>query len=72
MQEYLDSGLRLGWLINPQQKQIEIYHPNKAVEIVNMPIVLSGENILPELNRFFRYFVKTCITNYKLLYDGLR
>ena len=50
MQEYLDSGLRLGWLINPQQKQIEIYRPHKAVEIVNMPVILSGEDVLPELN----------------------
>ena len=47
MQEYLDSGLRLGWLIN--QKQVQIYHPNKAVEIVNMPVNLSGEDVLPEL-----------------------
>jgi len=49
MQEYLDSGLQLGWLINPQQKQVEIYRPNQAVEIVNMPVILSGENVLPEL-----------------------
>ena len=50
MQEYLDSGLRLGWLINPQQKQVEIYRPQTSVEIVNMPVILSGENVLPELN----------------------
>jgi Uma2 family endonuclease len=50
MLEYLDSGLRLGWLINPQQKQVEIYRPNKAVEIVNMPVNLSGEDVLPQLN----------------------
>jgi Uma2 family endonuclease len=50
MQEYLDSGLKLGWLINPQQKQVEIYRPNQAVKVVTMPAILSGENILPELN----------------------
>jgi Uma2 family endonuclease len=49
MQEYLDSGLKLGWLINPQQKQVEIYRQNKEVEIVNMPVDLSGEDILPQL-----------------------
>ncbi|MGK7943338.1 MAG: Uma2 family endonuclease, partial [Microcystaceae cyanobacterium] len=27
MLEYLDAGLRLGWLINPQQQQVEIYRP---------------------------------------------
>ena len=55
MQEYLASGLRLGWLINPQQKQVEIYRPNKTVEIVNMPVNLSGEDILPELNMALDY-----------------
>ena len=48
--EYLDSGLRLGWLINPQQKQVEIYRPNQTVEIVNMPVNLSGEDVLLGLN----------------------
>lgn len=47
MQEYLDSGLLLGWLINPQDKQVEIYRPNQAVEIVKFPIDLSGEEVLP-------------------------
>ena len=50
MPEYLASGLKLGWLINPQQKQVEIYRPNQTVEIVNMPVNLSGEDVLPELN----------------------
>ncbi|WP_330204207.1 Uma2 family endonuclease [Cyanobacterium sp. Dongsha4] len=50
MQEYLDSGLQLGWLINPQDKTVEIYSPNQSVEVLKMPINLSGENILPDLN----------------------
>jgi len=48
MQEYLDSGLQLGWLINPQAQQVEIYRPQQAVEIVQLPRQLSGENVLPE------------------------
>jgi Uma2 family endonuclease len=48
MQEYLDSGLQLGWLINPQAQQVEIYRPQQAVEIVQLPTQLSGENVLPE------------------------
>jgi Uma2 family endonuclease len=47
MQEYLNSGLRLGWLINPQAQQVEIYRPNQTVEIVELPVSLSGEDILP-------------------------
>ncbi|MEG4286231.1 Uma2 family endonuclease [Microcoleus sp. A006_D1] len=47
MQEYLNSGLRLGWLINPQDQQVEIYRPNREVEILQFPVSLSGEDVLP-------------------------
>lgn len=47
MTEYLASGLRLGWLINPQGRQVEIYRAGQAVEIVSLPTVLSGEAVLP-------------------------
>jgi len=47
MQEYLNSGLRLGWLINPQAQQVEIYRANQTVEIVQLPTSLSGEDVLP-------------------------
>ncbi|MDJ0582004.1 Uma2 family endonuclease [Crocosphaera sp.] len=47
MQEYLNSGLKLGFLIDPQNQQVEIYHQNEASEIVSLPTTLSGENILP-------------------------
>lgn len=50
MEEYLNSGLQLvGWLINPQDKTVEIYRQNQALEVVKMPVTLSGENILPDL-----------------------
>jgi Uma2 family endonuclease len=55
MQEYLADGLSLGWLINPQQKQVEIYRQNQAVEVVNMPVLLSGENVLPGLTLMIDY-----------------
>ncbi|MCW5317676.1 Uma2 family endonuclease [Nostoc sp. KVJ3] len=47
MQEYIKNGLRLGWLINPQDRQVEIYRLLKAVEVVQMPAIVSGEDILP-------------------------
>ncbi|MFO5492521.1 MAG: Uma2 family endonuclease [Cuspidothrix sp.] len=47
MQEYIANGLRLGWLINPQDKEVEIYRIGKPVEIVQLPAVLSGEDVLP-------------------------
>ncbi|BAZ29752.1 hypothetical protein NIES4074_21990 [Cylindrospermum sp. NIES-4074] len=47
MREYIDNGLRLGWLINPQDKQVEIYRPNQATEVLQSPRTLSGEDVLP-------------------------
>lgn len=47
MQEYLDAGVKLGWLINPQQQQVEIYRQGQRVEVRNLPTELSGEAILP-------------------------
>lgn len=47
LQEYLDNGCQLGWLLNPQAQQVEIYRPGQGVEILNTPISLSGEKVLP-------------------------
>ena len=47
MQEYRENGVRLGWLINPQDQQVEIYRPGQAVEILQSPTTLSGEELLP-------------------------
>ncbi|NEQ33412.1 MAG: Uma2 family endonuclease [Leptolyngbya sp. SIO4C5] len=47
MQEYLDSGVRLGWLINPQDQQVEIYRPRQVREVRRLPADLSGEDVLP-------------------------
>ena len=46
MQEYLQNGVRLGWLINPKDIQVEIYRQNQAVEVVSIPVKLSGEDVL--------------------------
>ena len=47
MQEYQANGVRLGWLINPQGQQVEIYRSGQPVEILPAPHQLSGEAILP-------------------------
>jgi Uma2 family endonuclease len=47
MEEYRSNGVRLGWLINPQQQQVEIYRLGQDVEILESPTVLSGEDVLP-------------------------
>ena len=47
MQEYLDNGVSLGWLIEPSAKTVEIYRVGQQVEILNNPQTLSGEDVLP-------------------------
>ena len=47
MQEYIDNGVRLGWLINPADQQVEIYRSRQNIEVLKLPITLSGEDILP-------------------------
>ncbi|HBQ97229.1 MULTISPECIES: Uma2 family endonuclease [unclassified Roseofilum] len=47
MQEYIDNGTQLGWLIDPKNKRVEIYRANQVVEGVENAIALSGEAVLP-------------------------
>jgi Uma2 family endonuclease len=47
MQEYMDSGVRLGWLFNPQDQQVEIYRQGQEKEVRSLPTTLSGEAVLP-------------------------
>ena len=48
MREYIDNGARLGWLIDPQNRRVEIYRPETDVEVWENPTSLSGEDVLPE------------------------
>src|SRR6266404_2835327 len=43
MQEYLDNGARLGWLIDPMNKQVYIYRPGQAVTVLDDAETLSGD-----------------------------
>lgn len=55
MQEYIDNGVRLGWLINPnemppvrwREQQVEVYPPGQAIEVLQSPSTLSGAEVLP-------------------------
>jgi Uma2 family endonuclease len=47
MQEYMENGAKLGWLIDPQNKIVEVYRVGLEVEILSNPTELSGEEVLP-------------------------
>lgn len=47
MQEYMTSGVKLGWLIHCKTCRVEIYRLGQPVEILDSPATLSGEEVLP-------------------------
>ena len=49
MKEYMNCGVRLGWLINPDTKQVEIYRQGQEKEVLDNPQTLSGEDIMSGL-----------------------
>jgi Uma2 family endonuclease len=49
MLEYQRLGVRLGLLINPQDKQVEIYGFRGEAEILESPTLISCEDVLPGL-----------------------
>lgn len=46
MQEYIDNGMQLGWLLDPQNKRVEIYRLGQEADVLENPETLSGEQIL--------------------------
>jgi Uma2 family endonuclease len=47
MQEYLDNGVRLGWLIDRQNRQVTVYRPDHPPEVLEAPATISGDPVLP-------------------------
>ncbi len=46
MQAYLENGMRLGWLLDPEEGGVEIYRAGQAIESFQAPLSLSGEAVL--------------------------
>ena len=47
MEEWIARGVALGWLIDPFLRQVHIYRPNAAPEVLDDPETLSGDPELP-------------------------
>lgn len=47
MTEYIENGASLGWLIDASKRRICVYRPNAEVEILENPLQISGEPLLP-------------------------
>jgi Uma2 family endonuclease len=46
MQDYMDNGARLGWLLDPLDKRVHVYRPGQPVEVLDNPDTLSGDPVL--------------------------
>lgn len=47
MQEYIDNGTSLGWLIDRQNRTVYVYRPDRAPEILDKPDETIGDPELP-------------------------
>lgn len=47
MKEYIENGVRLGWLIDPLDKKVHVYRGDGHLEILENPVRVSGERVLP-------------------------
>jgi Uma2 family endonuclease len=47
MRDYMVNGVQLGWLIDPQERRIEVYRPGTATQILDNPISVSADPELP-------------------------
>ena len=46
MEEYIDNGAQLGWLIDPVEKKVYLYRPGAQVECLDNPETVSGDPLL--------------------------
>ena len=46
MRQYLANGLRLGWLIDPFDRQVYVYRPDEEVTILREPEDVDGDPVL--------------------------
>ncbi|HXT21417.1 MAG TPA: Uma2 family endonuclease [Thermoanaerobaculia bacterium] len=47
LQEYLDSGARLGWLVDPDARRLHVDRPDRPVEVLEDPRSITGDPELP-------------------------
>ena len=47
MEEYRSNGVRLGLLIDPKNKQVEIYRPGKEISVLDAPTAIDCSEVMP-------------------------
>jgi Uma2 family endonuclease len=46
MEEYVASGVRLGWLIDPLERRVHVYGAGSGAEVLDSPESLAGDPVL--------------------------
>ena len=47
MEEYLENGASLGWLIDPKKRRVYVFKPGEEMVVLENPTVVSGDPLLP-------------------------
>ena len=47
MEEFREAGVRLGWLVDPEERRVHVYRPGRAPEVLDHPGGVSAEPELP-------------------------
>jgi Uma2 family endonuclease len=47
LEEYIENGVKLAWLIDRETDRVEVYRPGRDKQVFEKPATLSGEEILP-------------------------
>ena len=47
MQEYIDNGAQLGWLIDPRERNVYVYRLGEEIVCLSDPETISGDPVLP-------------------------
>ena len=47
MLEYMENGASLGWLIDPFERRVYVYTPDREAIVLNDPEAVSGDPLLP-------------------------
>ena len=58
MQLWMDGGARLGWLIDPANRQVYIYRAGQPEpEVLEDPETLDGEEVMPGFSFGVRQYI---------------
>jgi len=48
VREYLDRGVRLVWVIDPEDRTVTVHAPNEEARVLAETDTLTGGDVLPE------------------------